>query len=73
MNDITTTDKIRRLNDCFRRSMAFGASVMLTTGVACLESQLKVELLERVRAFNQFTRDNDPHGEDNFVPSTSAP
>ena len=52
MLDYTTTEKIRRLNDCFRRSMAFGGSVMLTTGVACLDSQRKVELLDLVRAKN---------------------
>lgn len=49
MIDYTTTEKIRRLNDCFRRSMAFGGSVVLTTGVACLDSQRKDELLEQVR------------------------
>jgi hypothetical protein len=27
MLDYTTIEKIRRLNDCFRRSMAFGGSV----------------------------------------------
>jgi len=66
MNAYTTTEKIRRLNDCFRRSMAFGGSVMLTTGVACLDSQCKAELLEQVRKFDKFTLDNDPHGEHDF-------
>jgi hypothetical protein len=66
MLDYTTTEKIRRLNDCFRRSMAFGGSVMLTTGVACLDSKRKVELLELVRTFDSFTPDNDPHREHDF-------
>jgi hypothetical protein len=39
---------------------------MLTTGVACLDSQRKVELLEVVRHFDKFTPDNDPHGEHDF-------
>ena len=66
MLDYTTTEKIRRLNDCFRRSMAFGGSVILTTGVACLDSQRKVELLDLVRRFDKFTPANDPHGEHDF-------
>lgn len=61
-----STDQIRRLNDCFRRCMAFGGTVVLTTGVACLDSKRKVELLELVRTFNDFTPDNDPHGEHDF-------
>ena len=39
---------------------------MLTTGVACLDSKRKVELLEVVRHFDKLTPDNDPHGEHNF-------
>jgi hypothetical protein len=66
MLDYTTAEKIRRLNDCFRRSMAFGGTVMLTTGVACLDSKRKVELLELVRTFDSFTPDNDPHKEHDF-------
>ncbi len=63
---LDTAEKIRRLNDCFRRSMAFGGTVVLTTGVACLDSKRKVELLELVRTFDDFTPDNDPHGEHDF-------
>ncbi len=39
---------------------------MLTTGVACLDSQRKAELLELVRRFDKFTEDNDPHREHDF-------
>jgi hypothetical protein len=63
MFDYTTTEKLHRLNDRFRRSMAFGGSVMLTTGVACLDSKRKVELL---RTFDSYAPDNDPHREHDF-------
>jgi Protein of unknown function (DUF3768) len=46
--------------------MAFGGSVMLTTGVACLDSKRKLERLELVRTFDSFTPDNDPHREHDF-------
>jgi hypothetical protein len=62
----TKTDNIRRLNDCFRRNMVIGGTVLLTRGVANLESDRLAELLEAVRKFNNFTPDNDPHGEHDF-------
>jgi hypothetical protein len=46
--------------------MAFGGSVLLTTGVACLDSHRKAELLQLVRTFDKFAPANDPHGEHNF-------
>jgi hypothetical protein len=66
MLDIITTEKIRRLNDCFRRSMAFGGSVLLTPGVSCLAPERLAELLQAVRKFDAFNPDNDPHGEHDF-------
>lgn len=62
----TNTEKIRRLNDCFRRSMVFGGTIVLTTGVAHLAPESLGELLRLVRAFNDFTPENDPHGEHDF-------
>jgi hypothetical protein len=62
----TNTAKIRRLNDCFRRNMVIGGSVLLTRGVASLGSDRLAELLEAVRKFDNFTPDNDPHGEHDF-------
>lgn len=75
MLDTITTEKIRRLNDCFRRSMAFGGTVLLTPGVSCLAPERLAELLQAVRSFGAFTPDNDPHGEHDFgaielVPTT---
>ncbi|GLR90900.1 DUF3768 domain-containing protein [Bradyrhizobium iriomotense] len=65
LND-TQADKIRSLNDSFRRNLVIGGTVLLTQGVACLEPDLLAELLESVRKFDSFTRDNDPHGEHDF-------
>ena len=38
----------------------------MTTGVAAMTAELRAEVLERVRTFEAFTRDNDPHGEHDF-------
>ncbi|WP_314962540.1 DUF3768 domain-containing protein [Bradyrhizobium cosmicum] len=56
LND-TQTDKIRSLNENFRRN---------PRGVTCLEPDRLAELLEAVRRRDSFTRDNDPHGEHDF-------
>ncbi|WP_377829307.1 DUF3768 domain-containing protein [Bradyrhizobium lupini] len=61
-----TTTNIRRLNDCFRRSLIFGGQTVLTSGVSALDTEAKTALLRLVQAFNAFSRDNDPHGEHDF-------
>jgi uncharacterized protein DUF3768 len=60
-----TAERIRDLNDAFRRSFA-GGRVMTTAGVAAMTAQLRAEVFEGVRTFEAFTRDNDPHGEHDF-------
>lgn len=66
MLDYTNTEKIRRLNDNFRRSLVFGGKVLLTQGVAALADHEKTALLRKVQTFDSFTADNDPHGEHDF-------
>jgi hypothetical protein len=62
-----TIVRIRLLNDRFRRSFAGGA-IVVTPGVMELETNTKAQLLSKVRVFNEFNADNDPHGEhDCFV------
>ncbi len=51
INDRTHTEKIHRLNDCFRRTMVFGGSILLTPGVASLAPVRLAELLAAVRRF----------------------
>jgi hypothetical protein len=67
MNDTTlsTIERIRELNDDFRRTFVGGA-VMITAGVEAMPVEQRRLLLARVRAFDAFTEDNDPHGEHDF-------
>jgi Protein of unknown function (DUF3768) len=62
------TDKakrIRQLNDAFRTTFQNG-KVMMTCGVEALPSEVKYAVMLKVRAFSDFTPDNDPHGEHDF-------
>ena len=56
-------DKIRQLNDAFRKSF-LGGRVVTTLGIANLDNL--AEVLQRVRHYNDFTPDNDPHREHDF-------
>jgi Protein of unknown function (DUF3768) len=38
----------------------------MTAGVAALSEEELTQVLERVRHFDEFTTDNDPHGEHDF-------
>ena len=60
-----SAEKIRTLNDAFRRSFA-GGKVMMTAGILALPAATKARLLDAVRAFETFTADIDPHGEHDF-------
>jgi hypothetical protein len=54
--------RIQELNDAFRRSF-FGGVVVVTTGFESLPADRRRLILSKVRAFDQFDKDNDPHGE----------
>ncbi|CDA17752.1 putative uncharacterized protein [Acetobacter sp. CAG:267] len=58
-------EKIRRLNDTFRKTF-YGGRVVLTRCVQSLPDDDRKELLKQVQAFDNFTEDNDPYGEHNF-------
>ena len=62
----TQTARIRELNDALRLNLA-GGKVMLTQGVNQLADPDKAALLAKVRSFNDFNADNDPHREHDFV------
>jgi hypothetical protein len=62
---VSTIERIRDLNDDFRRSFVGGA-VMITAGVEDMSPEQRRSLLAKVRAFDAFTEDNDPHGEHDF-------
>ena len=58
-------NKICELNDAFRTTFR-GGKVMLTAGVNALPDMVKAAVLQRVATFDEFTEDNDPHGEHDF-------
>lgn len=60
-----TAERIRLLNDQLRRTFT-GGQVVMTAGVAALPDEMKAEVVAIVRKFDQFSPDNDPHGEHDF-------
>ena len=58
-------DKIKQLNDAFRKSFS-GGRVVLTCGIASLPLVQQNEVINKVKKFNDFTEDNDPYGEHDF-------
>ena len=58
--------RIRDLNDQLRRTFA-GGRVMLTAGVDALGTAAKARVLQAIQTFDGFNKDNDPHGEHDFV------
>jgi hypothetical protein len=59
------TDRIRTLNDAFRRTFVGGA-VMITQGVEAMALDQRRSLLQKIRSFDAFSEDNDPHAEHDF-------
>lgn len=57
--------RIRELNDAFRKS-GLGGMVVMTRAVAGLEESEKREVIVALKAFDNFTADNDPYGEHDF-------
>jgi hypothetical protein len=55
-------DRIRALNDAFRRSFV-GGTVVVTAGFEALPEKQRGWMLGKVRTFDQFNEDNDPHCE----------
>jgi Protein of unknown function (DUF3768) len=62
---VSNAETIRALNDAFRRTF-IGGMVMITAGVEALPLDQRRSLLQKVRAFDAFTDDNDPHHEHDF-------
>lgn len=60
-----TADRIRALNDAFRRSFS-GGRVMMTPGVSALGYEDQAAIFQLVRTFEDFDGDNDPYGEHDF-------
>jgi hypothetical protein len=65
MSTESKTERIRALNDAFRRTFVGGA-VMVTQGVEAMPLDQRRSLIQKVRSFEAFSEDNDPHGEHDF-------
>ena len=63
--NIDRAERIRRLNDTFRRSFQ-GGRVFLTEGIRALGPKWVEEVCRQVRTFDAFTPDNDPYQEHDF-------
>lgn len=59
------TAKIREANDKFRTTLS-GGDVFCTSGIVGLGTFAQLEILDRVRAFNAFNKENDPYEERDF-------
>ena len=58
-------ERVRDLNDAFRRTFT-GGRVVMTAGLAALPADTRGKALVEVQSFNAFTADSDPHGEHDF-------
>ena len=56
---------IRRLNDDLRQKGQDGR-VLMTQGIQALPQEVIQKVIDAVKAFDDFTPDNDPHGEHDF-------
>ena len=56
---------IAAINDRFRETY-WGGKVMMTQGVSALPDDLQLRIFRAVSDFDDFTEDNDPHGEHDF-------
>lgn len=64
-NVLSKSTRIAELNDEFRKTGRSGKTVM-TRSVADLPTEVVARAVAIVQTFNDFTEDNDPHGEHDF-------
>jgi hypothetical protein len=65
MSAQSRTDRIRELNDAFRITLE-GGKCLFTPGVSDMGVPFATAALAIVKAFKEFTSDNDPYGEHDF-------
>ena len=66
--DMVASDRvrsIRALNDVLRATM-LGGMVVTTSSIAEMLADKRTRLIREVQAFDDFSEDNDPHGEHDF-------
>jgi len=62
----STTQRITELNDLCRKAMGVAGRVVQTPGIAALPLPVQSAIREKGELFDDFTEDNDPHGEHDF-------
>ena len=62
----TTSNRVRELNDAFRTTGPAAGQWMTTCGVQAVCPEFPLMAMQAVRAFRDFTPDNDPYGEHDF-------
>ena len=65
MKDKIKAQKIRELNDAFRKTFE-GGRVVTTQGVDALGGEAKAKVIAAVQGFTNFNKANDPHHEHDF-------
>lgn len=72
MTNNSNKKRIRDLNDAFRQGIFSGGEgiaigrVYMTRGIFALEAHEQAGIIAKVRAFDQFSEDNDPYAEHDF-------
>ena len=64
-NQNDTEKKIRDLNDTFRKT-GIGGRIMLTIGIRELGEPAINDIITKIRNFDNFNKNNNPHGENDF-------
>lgn len=62
---MAAADRIRQLNDALRTTFE-GGRIVMTHSVDALSPEVVAAALLALRSFDDFTPDNDPHGEHDF-------
>ncbi len=63
---MTDHKKIAELNDLCRKSMGVTCRLVQTHGINTMPEKDQSEIRQTVELFNDFTEENDPHGEHDF-------
>lgn len=66
MDDAQRRQVIRGLNDRLRR-FGLGGEIYLSAGIAARSDQEQYAILQLIREFEDFSPNNDPHGEHDMV------
>lgn len=66
LSDALQNQRVRELNDRFRRDGLGNGSIMITPGIQGLGEEEMVAIIDQVRTFDTFTDENDPWKQHDF-------